>query len=423
MDEMRRNPPARWVLPTVVDPPDKLCIEIHVPNDAAHIAAFRGAMLSLASAYNWADDPTHKAKEVALVWRDIIDDMVEWGCTLQTQIREDAICQLSWSYDDWVTFDTYDPSACITALIDSVVPGLITQAITDAIEDGTIQGGTGQQSPQSAPAPGECRTYHVRLGANDKWHCPSPIQAGDTVHITNPEGGWNDGDVGWYCPDGRDYLLGLCVGGLRHETGDPLNPGAYHMALIGLFDTTYFDPLTAVYTVPNGTAETELFIQANDGTLSDNMGEVTFDVEVCTGTWCYRFDFTTGQDGWTIPSFSSPHAVYSAGNGFEHNAAVCRARITIDRAFTSAALLSIEVIRTGGTSNIGVWIQGTDGTNLGNTGYGAPLDSTISLNVTRANLRIDVRGTGDCNGTTVEGYITTVILRGTGTNPFGASNC
>jgi len=75
----RKNPPAKWVLPDVVDPAGRKCIMVQVPDNAYHIAAFRGAMLALASAYNWSDDIAHTAKEVALVWRDIVDAM-EWGC-------------------------------------------------------------------------------------------------------------------------------------------------------------------------------------------------------------------------------------------------------------------------------------------------------------------------------------------------------
>lgn len=75
----RRNPPAKWNLPTVIDPAERLCIQVPVPNDRMHIAAFRGALLDLASAYKWADDVAHTAREVALVWRDIIDGL-EFGC-------------------------------------------------------------------------------------------------------------------------------------------------------------------------------------------------------------------------------------------------------------------------------------------------------------------------------------------------------
>lgn len=80
----RRNPPAKWVLPEVINPPDSICMTLQVPNERFHIAAFRGALLDLASAYKWQDDPDHKAREVASVWKGVIANMAS-DC-------EDATC-------------------------------------------------------------------------------------------------------------------------------------------------------------------------------------------------------------------------------------------------------------------------------------------------------------------------------------------
>jgi len=71
----KRFPKAKWVLPAVIDPPERLCFTIQVPNERQHIAAFRGALLNLASAIAWQDDPDHTAKDVALVWRSIVDEV------------------------------------------------------------------------------------------------------------------------------------------------------------------------------------------------------------------------------------------------------------------------------------------------------------------------------------------------------------
>lgn len=73
----RRNPRAKWTLPDVINPLETMCVQIQVPKERFHIAAFRGALLNLASAAQWADDPDHTAREVALVWRDVINSMTE----------------------------------------------------------------------------------------------------------------------------------------------------------------------------------------------------------------------------------------------------------------------------------------------------------------------------------------------------------
>jgi len=75
----RRNPPAKWTLPAVVNPGTRKCFTINVPDEPYHLAAFRGALLALGSAYNWADDVDHTAKDVALVWRGVIADMADCG--------------------------------------------------------------------------------------------------------------------------------------------------------------------------------------------------------------------------------------------------------------------------------------------------------------------------------------------------------
>lgn len=75
----RKNALAKWTLPTIVHPETTKCIQIEIPDEQFYIAAFRGAMLHLQEAYKWADDEAHTAKQVALVWRDIIDNM-DFGC-------------------------------------------------------------------------------------------------------------------------------------------------------------------------------------------------------------------------------------------------------------------------------------------------------------------------------------------------------
>lgn len=77
-----RNPKAKWVLPDVVDPVEHKCFKINVPDEVHHIAAFKGALLDLCSATQWADDPYHKAKDVAAVWRDVYVNMVECNASI-----------------------------------------------------------------------------------------------------------------------------------------------------------------------------------------------------------------------------------------------------------------------------------------------------------------------------------------------------
>lgn len=105
---MARKPErAKWALPEVVDPEDRLCFTIQVPNERMHLAAFRGALWNLASAVNWADDPEHTAKDVANVWKQIYDE-VEACLMAVTDVRqnEESPCILEKQIDggDYVEF-------------------------------------------------------------------------------------------------------------------------------------------------------------------------------------------------------------------------------------------------------------------------------------------------------------------------------
>lgn len=108
-----KNPRAKWVLPLVVDPTERLCAVVPVPNDVYHIAAFRGAMLGLASAYKWGDDLAHTAKDVANVWRDIAENVVIGECLLPTQYRMLECGDLEFSVDGGATWEQLaDFSGC-----------------------------------------------------------------------------------------------------------------------------------------------------------------------------------------------------------------------------------------------------------------------------------------------------------------------
>ncbi len=63
---------SKWQLPTVIDPPETVCVQIEIPNDFYHIAAFWGALEELAKAYRWRDSYVG-GSAAAYVWRDIID--------------------------------------------------------------------------------------------------------------------------------------------------------------------------------------------------------------------------------------------------------------------------------------------------------------------------------------------------------------
>ena len=332
---------SRWPLPSTVHPEGRKCFLVTVPDDPDHIAAFWGALYDLTKPYAWGNDTAHTALSVAAVWAELWEQIQEVDCSMsQVQFRQD-VCGLQASFNGGATWNTiYDATACVTGIVDS--------EIQNKINDGTLQQAGGQQSPQSAPNPGSCRTYHVVLDASKQWHCPSPVGAGDTILVAGTRGGWSssNGLSAWFCPDGEPYALGFCAGSKQHMVDDPWQ-GAYHMAIIGLVNGSYFDPLSATYIVPTGTPQSDFLLQANDGTLTDNSGAIEFDVTVCTAGWTHLFDFRTGLHGWTLFDTGHMHqgalglySTWSSGSGQDgiyisrndvSSVQVLWARITLDR--------------------------------------------------------------------------------------------
>jgi len=263
----KRYPKAKWVLPDVIDPPERLCFQIEVPNDKQHIAAFRGALLNLASAINWQDDPDHTAKDVAKVWDEIYQKVTACAVTKQTPeitLEDDMSDQIRLDPDnncilqirccgEWVTL--IDVSKCVPS-------------------------GIAQPTDGTPPAAGDCKTWQVALDGNGKWLLPDAVNEGDTIIIELADGAWNDGTPQWNCVDGRIFFAGFCTTDDAADSGDPL-PTANHMRLVMNVDGVWVDAYNATYAVQVGVTDGAVYFQANDGTLNDNTGRVSFVVHHC----------------------------------------------------------------------------------------------------------------------------------------------
>ena len=64
---------ARRPIPSVINPVGRRSFCITIPEHPEHYAAFWGAMLSLTHPSNWEQEETHKAAEIAAVWRELYD--------------------------------------------------------------------------------------------------------------------------------------------------------------------------------------------------------------------------------------------------------------------------------------------------------------------------------------------------------------
>ena len=70
-----------YIIPSVMDPEDAVCIRVYVPADQLYIAAFFGALEHFGKWVAWEKDDSHRAKDVAEVWRTWIKKTRdEWDC-------------------------------------------------------------------------------------------------------------------------------------------------------------------------------------------------------------------------------------------------------------------------------------------------------------------------------------------------------
>lgn len=403
---------SRWALPAVIDPPDRLCAVVPVPNDREHIAAFMGALYDLAKAYAWQNDASHTAMQVAAVWLNIWENIRLGNCALgaggdDVQFRQNG-CKLEFSIDcvHWQTL--YDPTACINAI--AAQPG----------GGGIIQ-------------PGDCREYDVTLRGNDQWLLPVPVSTGFTVTVSAATGGWYDGaTLVWRCPDGRVYLLGACGGATVTEPGDPINT-APHMTLLTRLDTTgpqWFEILTGTYTVPAAVTNVNLTFQANDSGLADNAGSITFHVKVCNAnaadTWCYDWDFTAAGPFNGLSFGAYGHHVAGVGlvsdTVFGSSKSIIASLLWADRTITHAEITTCfdQAPSGGGAGSTDViYLNGVAGVYIDiNDIYVGCTTHTWDGSVVADQLYMNPSGAlaGDIK-------ITHAKIRGLGANPFGADTC
>jgi len=406
----RRYYPMTWALPGVVHPTKTRCFQIEVPDDREYIAAFRGALLSLASAYNWADDDAHTAREVALVWWDICENVL--GCTdpeimgggvdgdeLMIRQNPDNPCLLETSINgtDWCVFADF--SLCIPA---PNQPG----------------GGTSQPQPGGGV---EC--YQAQLQANGSWVLPTVVSAGDQLEVSNATGASQDGTVSpWRCPNGLTFFAGACVGVGGTSGSDPL-PSANHMRLIYVINGTAYDAMAGPFTVPGGVSSAEVTLQVNDDTLTDNSGSYQF--KICatnnqSGSWSSTFDFAVSPYSSLL---SLVWGVWNPGVGYDGTfvGAAQQNGVAYTMLASGVDLLSMtayyDCASASGGSQILAFYQGPGGyigtPTVPTVGTNVPFNQTITGVVNQPGFQVN---SGSSAGPVAHNKL---IITGTGTKPSG----
>lgn len=337
----RKRPLARYVLPTIVNPADSICIQVLVPNDRYHIAAFMGQIYALASASQWQDDPAHTALEVAKVW---------WRVFNQLQ-HCDAVCHNSGVDEGIENMIRQNPTN--PCLLETSIDGTHWCAFADLSLCIPSPSQPGGGTPQP-PAGGGQQCYNARMQASSKWLLPTLVNTGDVIAVTNAQGAASDGTVVWNCPNGALFQLGACIGSGSTSGGDPLNTSP-HMMLIAKIGSTYYPMYNTSLTVPGGVTDQQVTFQVNDSNLSDNYGDLTWNVCVTNnalGTFTHTFDFTVSNGGFTGASHNTNNApTWLAGLGWDSpdqtlGAGVSRQCLINRTGFSSRTLTSATMYYT-----------------------------------------------------------------------------
>jgi len=302
----RRNPPAKWVLPLVVDPPTRTCYTIPVPDDPQHRAAFRGALLNLASATKWQYDPAHTAKEAAAVWREIYDLVVE--CENSTTTPE--------SWDEDLT-SLCEALRYQNGKLQALCCGTWTD-ISGQPAQGWLPGATG--SGVTPPSSGACKTYNAQLSGNGYWYSPFVVSSGDTIAVSNAKGAtYNPAAVIWQCPDGSLFFAGACISSTVTAAGNPL-PAVLSGKLIAKIGSTFYDVSNGgTFTVPGGISSQPVQFQINYASLTGSSGDITFDVVYCNNaatSYTHTFDFTITNGGFAPLSGLALNGSWTPGTGW-----------------------------------------------------------------------------------------------------------
>jgi len=123
-----RRPP--WKIPAVINPENRRCIQINIPDDPEHIAIFWGVIRALSDWQRWEREPTKSGTLVAKVWSEVVY-AIDWedgcmGCCNDQIVlhRVGANGALEISTDDGATWtpDPNDPRVNGTKLANTI-PG------------------------------------------------------------------------------------------------------------------------------------------------------------------------------------------------------------------------------------------------------------------------------------------------------------
>lgn len=404
--------PFRHRLPLPRNPvaTDLVCYEVQLPNEPRILEAFEGAVNMLSNWTYWGLDEQHTALIASGVFKQLYQRLEAQKCSVPPFIGADE--------GGGELYRQNPTNPCLLEVSADGVNWCPWADLSKCIPAGS-QPGSGSQQP--TPGGGQA-CYHASIEGSNKWLLPYQVNAGDTIAITNVHGAATDGTVSWFCPNGQAYFLGSCSGSTSTAGGDPL-PAKPHMELIAEIAGTFYEAYNATITVPGGVSNANVVFQLNDSVLSDNYGNITFDVCVTNNgatIWTHTFDFTM-SDGGFVSDAGTGGATYIPGTGWQSNNAGTNSMGFKRTSLAAYTLTSAELHVLLDTPQVGANLYVDDGVaGLPSTPYSGTGAHTYltsgSVTITNGVLRFGADGTADSLGR--HQIYQKVVLQGTGPNPF-----
>lgn len=444
---------AGYLIPDPITGYDLLCVQMLIPNDLLYIGAFTGQMEGLAQWWNWQKTYTPgdtRATQAAQYWRYLIDtylcirfnepigdDGLACCCGSNILSRFTADGTYETSTDGGVTW-TPNPGADPRnqAIANPPLPGsggstkcAAADNVRDqfkAMRDNLIALLTAGTTVLAIIA-GIAGLLGAIMGVSGVATFFGVLLIGLATQLLalTPE------SVAEQLTDAvmDDFR---CLVYCRVEDNGQLTYDGWH-GLLSDIDAHYTDfPHTFFFSIVNSMGYVGM---SNAGTIGVSTAE---DCTGCDcGTWCYTFDFTESDGGWTprTDGFTSAAATYSAGVGWIGTQ-------TVGSVFGNGFSLCSIFKDIGSTANLTSIV--TDAVVVPGTGYGVDSPGQYIMNAAAYGSYDSgthkISWTGDINtnqvlidsnaGFTADGSppggsvtITRVTLHGTGVNPFGLDNC
>jgi hypothetical protein len=428
---------APYKIPTVVDA-DRICISVPCPNDPDHIANFLEALATLGLWSNYRLEADRLAKPVADVWEDIFRTVEESLCDCALRNGPGGIEQFNNNTGLWTPVQGNsaqgDPRSTGTVpppwtsppvgqdgncLAAANITGVFQSMMLDTISKlGDLAGFASMLVAFEAflalalPLIGEVIVLATDMAAG-------AIDAGAVVMAEVFTG---DPTIPTYhklqcvisCHIGTDgTVTQLEIDSIKTEFGDYVtaNLDAGPAALWILFVNDFLDS------------------QGKNGLMKLGKASniVSADCSDCGCGWCFAYDFTQDDAGFTAPFDSLSQTAYVASTGWrsvgtprvdcyiDKSSIPCPAGTRIEAFFTIDGAQNVSYQLSTFLSGVHQETQSVSGSRP------AKMDLTSSTDFDE--ILIDLQPGYVVNGNVSSTCTKVVFSKASGTNPFGANNC